>query len=454
MKNGILMALSVCYFILGVLYFTISIRRILRFATIGLFDGVRLMYSFVCGFVPALIYFFESSGERNLRYYDYSPSGLLRLFLLLLINVACFSLLNLAYFSIKKEKIEWRRFDDTPGNADDLFTCSIIATAIGGVSLILWTAAYGSVQNFILNAARIRSGRGELYNRFAFMKQFTRILPLSLFGFISYWYRVRPQGLRKIKCMLLLFLSVFLNYIYLLASDSRMSIALTGLGVVLILLRHRRKQRIKGYIITYGSVVLMILFVTMSADTLTRFYRTGVWMTREMGFFRMVLSEFRFTQSAEMMAMRMLMNGKLTIKLFDDLLIALTSWIPERFLPFDLPLSTWSYNTVNIAGTLGNGTSPCDIIATGIYEMGVLGIILWPFLYGRLVGSIEKLIARAGSSPYQDVYYGIFAVICSQQVCYSHLYSFTVNCFPVFLFWLITVFVKAMKHYFVGMRTR
>ena len=100
--NQALWIISLLYGIMGILYAFIGIRRIVRRNEIEIFDFVRLMYAFTYGFIPCLIYGQESSGQRNLYFFDYSSSGIQNIVAMLCLSVAAYGILNLAYFSVPK----------------------------------------------------------------------------------------------------------------------------------------------------------------------------------------------------------------------------------------------------------------------------------------------------------------------------------------------------------------
>lgn len=441
--NGVLGVLSGIYLILGIIYFIIAIHRIVQKNSIAIFDCMRLMYAFVFGIFPALLYWKESTGIRNLYYYDYSSSGLVSLFLLCLFSVIAYGCLNLAYFSIQKEPVLWVGHKEDAEDTRELLAAGVILLVLGLFSLLLWTRAYGSLNEFILNASTIRSGRGE-YNRFAFMKQFTRVLPFSLYAFISYYCKTELHGMRRLFVLIMIVTAAFGSYLYLLASDSRVTIAYTGIGIMLIIIRNRKSNDLKRYLFGCGILIVALLVLTMSADVITRYSRYGVWETSDVGFIDSLISEFRFTQSSEMMAMNMANDG-LKIKLFDDLINALTSWIPERFIPFTLPNTIWTYNTLNITGVTTRGTSPCDLIAASIYEIGLLGVVVFPFLWGAVCGFADKKIGKAANSLHSDVYFAGMATIFIGLVSHNQIYSFALSCFPVFLYYLVSKFVGKIK---------
>ena len=188
--NQALWVISLLYGVMGILYAFIGIRRIVRRNEIEIFDFVRLMYAFVYGVIPCLIYGQESSGQRNLYFFDYSAEGIQNIAVMLCLSIVAYGLLNLAYFSVPKNQNgpmddQVMRMDDKPLISRNLIIMGLISLLIGGVSLFLWTKAYGSLSKFIENASMIRSGKGKVHNSFAFMKQFVRILPLSLYAFLS-----------------------------------------------------------------------------------------------------------------------------------------------------------------------------------------------------------------------------------------------------------------------------
>ena len=102
--NQVLWVISFLYGVMGVLYAFVGIRRIVRRNEIEIFDFVRLMYAFVYGVIPCLIYGQESSGQRNLYFFDYSTDGIQNIAVMLCLSVAAYGLLNLAYFSVPKKQ--------------------------------------------------------------------------------------------------------------------------------------------------------------------------------------------------------------------------------------------------------------------------------------------------------------------------------------------------------------
>ena len=434
--------LPVLYGIMGVIYLVIAVRGILRKNDIYIFDLIRLMYAFVYGFVPCLIYFQEFQGERNLYFYDYSDEGIGRIVLMFVLSIIAYGLIHLSYKSVHKTDT-FRLIQDgiTSDQQEDisrrLLRSGIIALMIGWFCLVLWTRAYGSINNFILYASAIRSGRGTVYNRFAFVKQFVRIMPVSLYAIISAYCYERPRGTKKLFYLLLIAISMLGNYYYFMASDSRVTIIFIGMAVVMIFLRHRRHESVGRYLGIVMATILVLLLATMLADTFTYYARYGVWITSSEGLISSLTKEFRFICAAEMKVSKAWFAGDLHYKLADDFLNAITSWIPDRFIPFTVPDTVWTYNT-NLYGAVGSGTAPSSLVATGIYELGLIGALIHPFFFGLITGYTDKKLWKRSSMIYVDVYYGVFVGLFVQMVSHNQMSTFMMSLFPAFLFFLIT----------------
>lgn len=443
--------LSMLYGIAGLIYLIIAVRKIITQNGIRVFDFSRLMYSMIFGLIPMLIYWKEASGERNLFYTNYTSDQLLKIYLLFALSIFIYAVLNLSYGSIRKKAPQQEMGQTGDDEQEDLYkgknlyVAGVIALGIGWISLILWTRAYGSITNFVLNANAIRSGHGAVSNTFAFMKHFVRLMSVSLYAILSAYFFIKPRGFKRIIHLTLIVISIVGNYYYTLASDSRISIMFVGLAFVAILLRHRKKANIGRYIVLSGLVVFGLLIVVMNADTFTRYVRYGIWKSSDSGVIESIVREFRFTLSSEMRAIEGWFDGKLRIKLLDEFLNSIVSWIPERFIPFNIPDTVWTYNT-NIYGAVSSGTSPSDILATSIYEIGILGPIVHPFVWGQIIGTIDKRLWTIDISPYPDVYYGVFLNAAVMQISHNQFSSFVLSMFPAFVFFLITWILEQINH--------
>lgn len=446
MQNTNLFVISILHLLFGCITLILSVDQICRRNKIGVFDCIKLMYSMIYGFIQGLIYYFESKGERNLYYYDYSGRGIFNLYLLFAFCVViylelilwhkCFVKNGETEYSqgiISRSKLEEVKY----GSALDIYHIGIIMLLFGFLCIILWTRAYGSIENFILNADAIRSSRSTVYNRFAFLQHFASVVLVSFYALFASYLAYKPHGLRKVVWIITLVLSALCVYIYLLCTDSRVTIAYIGIAGCLLLIKNRKSVNIRKSLAIAGVLIIAVLLLTMTADTVTHFVRYGEWKTGSFDLAHSLITEFRFTVSSEMMAINQWWEGTLHIKIFDDILNGVISWIPESWTPFTRPESVWTYNTMNISGTIRYGQSPSDIIGTSIYEFGIIGVILYPLIFSVLLSMVENALNKKNSTTYADVLYAAFAVRLINLTSHNQLSSFVLGCFSIFLYTMI-----------------
>lgn len=446
MENTNLFLISILHLLFGGTVLIVTINGIVKCNKISVFDCIKLMYAMIYGFLQGLIYYYESLGERNLYYYDYSGQGIFNLYILLLFAVLIYLELILWHKcfvrnneTIKPNELQLNKlvYIEKYGSAEDIYHIGIIMLAFGFLCIFLWTRAYGTIQNFILNADAIRSSRSTVHNRFAFLQHFASIVLVSFYALFASFLSYKPSGLRKIVWLIMLGLSAICVYIYLLCTDSRVTIAYIGIAICLLMIKNRKSNNIKRTLGIAGILICVVLLLTMTADTVTHFVRYGEWKSGSFDLAHSLITEFRFTVSSEMMAMNQWWKGTLHIKFFDDLLNALISWFPESWTPFVRPESVWTYNTMNISGTIKFGQSPSDIVGTSIYEFGVIGVVLYPFIFSVLLSTVENALNKTNKTVYSDVLYAAFAVRLINLTSHNQLSSFALGCFSIFLYYLI-----------------
>lgn len=109
-------------------------------------------------------------------------------------------------------------------------------------------------------------------------------------------------------------LSAICVYIYLLCTDSRVTIAYIGIAICLLMIKNRKSNNIKRTLGIAGILICVVLLLTMTADTVTHFVRYGEWKSGSFDLAHSLITEFRFTVSSEMMAMNQWWKGTLHIK--------------------------------------------------------------------------------------------------------------------------------------------
>lgn len=444
--------LSILHGIAGLVYMRIAISDMIRRKQIRIIHCVQVMYAFVYGFIPMIVFYREFLGQRNLIYSNYTGQGIFHLYFIFLVSTIAFSFLMIFYKVVFARGGDRRSCVGTienqvPKNDKHILICGVVCLAVGWVSLYLWTMAYGSISAFIAEASMIRSGLSSVYNPLAFMKQFTRVLPISLYALLTAFLIRQPKGTTRIGYLLLIVAGLIGTWLYTLASDSRVQIGFTMIAVILIILKHRKKQNMKKYIFIVACLAVVALTATVFADPVTHYARYGVWQAPEKGIFDALIVEFRFIPSTQMKVMSAVQEGTLANKIADDFLLTITSWIPDRFIPFALPKSIWAYNTELVVGMNASGTVPSDLLTAGIYYFGLMGTIVYPAIFGALAGYVDRKLFRTTKSWYADPYYAGFACIFINAVSHNQFSAMVSAAFPLFLYFLVGCAVKLVYKY-------
>ena len=72
-----------------------------------------------------------------------------------------------------------------------------------------------------------------------------------------------------------------------------------------------------------------------------------------------------------------------------------------------------------------------------IYEFGVIGVVLYPFIFSVLLSTVENALNKTNKTVYSDVLYAAFAVRLINLTSHNQLSSFALGCFSIFLYYLI-----------------
>ncbi len=443
--------LALLYLAAGLVYLVGSLRSILEENHLRLIHGVRLMYAFIYGLLPFIIFIEESQGERNLAWYNYSTEGILYLYAMFAFSVLGYIAILFCYGLVRRGATESKSgtyahilsVNQLQQDDNHLFLCGIFTLIISFLAMLLWTNAYGSIYNYILNAARIRSGYG-VSNPYAFMKYLVQVVKISMYALLAAFLASRARGRYNRIYGLCFLLSVAGTVTYLLTTDSRTTIAVSFIGVLVILLKYRKNSAISRYLLLAAIVVVAALFLTITADTFTRYFRKGIWSWSGSSITDSIITEFEFIYSAQAYVVNNLFTGTLELKFMDDALIAITKWIPDSILPFSLPDTVWAYNTANLSLTT-SGTYPTDLLSSGIYYLGLPGVVLWPASLGLSVGFVDLLLIRHQSSMYTDPYYALMMGIFVHSISHNQMSTMALSLFPAFFFALLSWGLKSIR---------
>lgn len=416
-----ILLLSWLYFISGTIYLVTEIYGILKYKRIRTIAYFRILYAVIYGFLPGIYYIhFYLTGESAYSI-SYSVSGVSKLYLLYVLSIIVYLFLNLGYKTSlnsipgvviknrKKFNITW----------DRLFLASNIIFVLGFLSFFLWTKAYGSLFGVIDYASALRSGVVLLDNSFSFMKRTSTLMIFSSYMYFALFLNMkRGISAKKIIVFVLMLISSFWSVIYLLSNDGRMSFIYFFLIFILyFIFRNHNSNFSKKFIKV--SVFLLIAFIGMAfSDWIMFFLRHGELSTSGISFnlFSIIREELGYTILSGQTSLFALENGQAGFRILTDLLSGILAFFPSRFRP-DSVDTLFSYNTELLGVT--NGTVPTDLIAMCIYDLGIIGVIIIPFVLGWIIKKIEKVLTLNRGNAYYDMLYVIISLYLARFIAYA-----------------------------------
>ncbi len=449
-----LSALALLYLITGIVYLLLEISFLKKTKKIYIISVTRLMFAFVYGFLPAIIFYRQYLGISSLRL-SMTYLDIINFYKVFVFSIFLYILLSIGYGDVNLSKKnllieECKELNVTPEIKSIWTICSFILLIIGWLSLHLWTKAYGSMWEFIQNANMIRSGLGEKKNSLAFFKEFAKVINFGFYGMLALTLYEKNR-IKKSIFLIATIIGLCGALIFTMASDSRISVGFTILGAVFIVVDYNIKYRnktIKSQILIVAIALVAAYFcIIMSDSVMTSMRAEKDYVYEEVGMLDSVEKEFGFVIKTQQKAMQMLNDSEIESKLLDDVTRALFAWLPSRFHPKGLTSkSLWTYNTEIL--DYPSGTQPTDILSAGIHYGGLFTLFLTPLLYGMLLKKIDIIASKKRNNLLVSAfYYGLLATFI-QLVSHFQLYSIVLKFFAVFLCWVFYEFSKVFIMFF------
>lgn len=199
-------------------------------------------------------------------------------------------------------------------------------------------------------------------------------------------------------------------FLYILANSSRMHFGLFFVILVLIYAGHHKMSK-KMYFLCGVVGVLSLAVMHMGESIMGVLQNDTVNRSSEVSLnvIEIIRSEFFFPMSSFQTYMENIGTGKIGIRIVVDIENAFFSWLPSRFKPSNL-VGLEATNTILHSGTTIYGGLPTDFITTCFYELGSVGLFIFPAIYGYLAKIFEKKIRPFFSNDYFKVIYvlGVF----------------------------------------------
>lgn len=421
--------------------FLLDIINILRKSKyISMYLICKIMFFIIDGMVPLILhikYYLDRTLDDWNIYLDYSKEGINALMVTSLLSLLGYIFITLGYrnkYKIVVGKNNTEKYKNISGKKSSLKFLryiAIITLIISVVALFMWTKAYGGVIRFIIQANAIRSGNTDIINSYSFFKYFTRMILIPSYSFFVINIFSKK---RKTLDIMLLFISVIFSVCFLLASDGRMTAGFYFITYAIVYMQCRRKTLGKRMetktIIKIGIAVLIVLLFMLKMDDLTFYIRNGFWDGKTAQKSHNLISSFIYELSFVVVSeqMAVMKSGEIGLQILNDIGYGFFAWLPSSLIPSIFP-RLWTLNT-NLSGAI-SGELPCGIIAQGYYDLNILGVVIFPYMYGRIIKKIDALDVE---TPYDIIIYSLLFYSIVRIVSYGMIYDFVQGIFNVFVF--------------------
>lgn len=448
-----MIVVGLMYLILGLFVAYSEARKIVRNRKIKIVSCFKLMYSFVYGFLPAIIFFRAECGISSIIDQSNSRSYLITGLVYFFFAIFVILIFDLGY----KNKVSRVKHEIISCNT--MYWSGIVLTIIGWFSLFLWTKAAGGIFAFIQHADGIRAGYYQLNNSFAFMQNVAKIL---LFASVVSFSNVLNQiNMRKVISVIVFITSAIGSILFISAWDSRATLGLFILCLYFIYIDYSVSQKnisMRRRIIELAAILFAVFLLIIIAPTIFAFIRNDsnrVSTNMLPGLMTLIEHEFGFVLESQNLTLSFVNGNDFKPLFWNDFVNAIVSWIPTRFIPFEKPQTLWGMIT-SMANS--RGTLPTDFISGSICEMWFFGIIVFPIIGGMIIRKLDikfsensmycenqKLYQNGGEQAY-DSYNSVMtytiALIVINSVSHFQITAIVQGVFYIFLGFIVINFIQ------------
>lgn len=441
---------SLFYLFFGLIVLSVEIHAVIKYRIIQINNITGVAFAVFLFLLPACIFAFGKDMEIL---YRRLPNGDL---VILLMSLICYATYKIGYRTTSTNVVQNRgRICKSP------LIYATILTVVSIICFYYWAMNYGSIEMLLLQANGIRAGFVEAENNSAFFKHFVPLSQfVSLYLFNQYLLLKNYKQISHTKgalAFVLFLITVFISILYLLANDGRGPLGFYLIYFALAYLVHQLKSQNKGVFakIFKGSLIACaILFLILNGDYVLQTLRgesismSDVDSTSNEGIVASLCNNFKFIVISHYYSLYYTIENFGSFIIFDDIISGLTAWLPTSLKPFDVT-NTWDFNT-NIAKTFVgefHGQTPHSILSNSLYDLGVFGIFILPYLYGKINKKIDNYFYnRTDDAFYYTIYIFLFIKVgLIVQGC--SLYYIALEMFFLFLAWVLyLVFSKKNKN--------
>jgi len=377
------MILSIFYSILSILvlfdlYYSYKRSGINYFFIIGIYYFISLILQ---GFFLSIDNVEFDSHYTRIRIAQSSSSYLV--FILISVFYLFF---RIGYYSnnykVPKLKTDFK-LEDNAWKIELFTTCLFI------LSVLIYASAHGGFSGMLRDAQIFRSGYGE-YSKYDFFKRFFYI------GQISWMFCLHRLVKNKISIINILYSTlIFLfNMLALLSMAGRTNIILFLVISFLIICDGIISKK---FIITSIVIFLIVVLFGDPLFVALKNIDDGVSITAIasdnnsstiMNNFKNILFEFQHPYSSINAVIENYHDIHLRYGI--DFIYAILNIVPEKIF-FLGRFETVAYPNTQLLTGIYTSTIPPGILAFSIYSFGILGVVIMPFFFGKIISMIERL---------------------------------------------------------------
>lgn len=433
--------IAICYIFFAIVAAIFVIDKVARTKKISIMSMCNVMYLLILCVVPAIILFGYTNDLRNTSGIIFSKNTVWTFYLQLVLTVIGYLFLQLGYMIKQRES---KPYAELP-KQKNLFI-SVLFTLISAISLVLWASGYGGVGALVANASLIRGGWINSANSYTFLKHFVPVSLLSSWMLFNSLIRKEVKGFIRTLGVLLCFVcNVALSSIYIQANDGRMLVAVYILLFFVIYFKYQyeiKKANIVPMLVKFGIVFVIAVVILFNADTILRIMRNENLNTADSdsSIVKTITHEFSFIIAGTQTSLLQYESGEGKLMIVNDIVNGALAWLPTSLKPISLE-DVWNYNT-SLVNAGGHGQSPTSVVAQSVYDLGLLGVIIIPFLYGLFVRKVENILEKRRGIVFYDTVYVALGYYLSKGLPYFSLYNIMLNMFFV----VVAIIVYSIVH--------
>lgn len=431
------------YFLFAIIGLAREIYFIKINKKIAIVSMCRIIYVLLLAVIPGIIFCGRFGETLYSSVIDYDDRYIWTFWAGLIYTVIGYIAFELGY-ALKQKEIKPKE----ENQKQKIIIFSSVITLISFISLLLWSSGYGGITGIINNANFIRAGFIKSSRNFAFFKHFVPLSMISsLLLFNALFVSKTVKGvLKQIYSFVVFCCSLIIALIYIIANDGRMLAGVFILLFVLISLKNSyevKDVKISKLIIRSIILIAVVFVLILNSESFFALFRKTAEeeKSKSLGFMGTVTKEFSFIVSGLQSAFKTRINGSGGFMFKNDLINGIFAWLPTSLKPITLA-DVWDYNTMLLASG-SHGQSPTSIAAQSVYDLGMLGILFIPFIYGCIIKKTENLLEAHKNSTFYNTVYLVLGFYLAKGIAYFSMYNIMMNIFFIVIAMLVyTIFKK------------